>query len=140
ERSTRARYPRLARASGNLVRWVSIAEVGIFAAIAVLLPSPTPPSPRVFMGMCLGALVLALGAGGRGLAVAARQGAAEGEPLPKGYGPFLYRNPDDPRLIVPKLVGIGWTLNFARPAAWILLALLLLPAIVALIVAFSAGG
>jgi uncharacterized membrane protein len=140
ERTTRARYPRLSRAYGNLVRWVSIAVVGILAATAVLLPSPTPPSPWVFVGMCLGALVLALGAGGRGLAAAVRQMAAEGESLPKGYGPFLYRNPDDPRLIVPKLVGIGWTFNFARPAAWLLLALLLLPAIVAVIAAFAAGG
>jgi uncharacterized membrane protein len=38
---------------------------------------------------------------------------------------FLYVDPDDPRLIVRKRYGFGWTLNFGRPAAWIVLALLL---------------
>jgi uncharacterized membrane protein len=35
---------------------------------------------------------------------------------------------------------MGWTFNFARPAAWLLLALLLLPAIVGLVFAFIATG
>jgi uncharacterized membrane protein len=64
--------------------------------------------------------------------------AAAGEPLPKGYGPFFYRNPEDSRLIVPKLVGIGWTLNFAHRTAWLLLGLVLLPVLVVLVVAFLA--
>jgi len=140
ERTARARFPRLARAYGNLVRWVSVGVVVGLAATAVLLPSPRPLSPRAFLGMFLGAIVLALVAGGRGLSAAMRQMAAEGESLPKGYGPFLYCNPEDPRLMVPKLVGIGWTLNFARPTAWLLLALLLLPALVTLIVAFVVVG
>jgi uncharacterized membrane protein len=83
---------------------------------------------------------LGLVAGALGLAAAVREMAAQGESLPKGYGPFLYRNPEDPRLIVPKLAGMGWTFNFARPAAWLLLALLLLPAIVGLVFAFIATG
>jgi hypothetical protein len=140
ERTTRARFPRLARAYGNLVRWVSLAVVGGLAAMAVLLPSAEPSSPHVFLVMFLGAIVLALIAGGRGLVTATRKMAAEGESLPKGYGPLIYRNPEDPRLIVPKLVGIGWTFNFARPAAWLLLALLLLPAIVALVAVFVVAG
>jgi uncharacterized membrane protein len=28
---------------------------------------------------------------------------------------FIYYNPDDPRIFVPKRVGIGFTFNFARP-------------------------
>jgi uncharacterized membrane protein len=35
-------------------------------------------------------------------------------------------NPADPRLVVPKRWGIGWTFNFARPVAWVILGLLLL--------------
>jgi uncharacterized membrane protein len=42
--------------------------------------------------------------------------------------------------MVPKLVGAGWTLNFAHRTAWLVLALLLLPAIVAIIVVFIATG
>ncbi|PTL76376.1 DUF5808 domain-containing protein [Vitiosangium sp. GDMCC 1.1324] len=140
ERITRARrMPRLARAYGNFVRWVSIAVVASIAAVTVLLPSSTPPSPRLILGMILGSIVLALVAGGLGLASAVREMTAKGESLPKGYGPLLYRNPEDPRLLVPKLSGVGWTLNFAHRSAWLLLALLLLPVLVALIIAFAAA-
>jgi Family of unknown function (DUF5808)/Protein of unknown function (DUF1648) len=38
---------------------------------------------------------------------------------------LFYVNPGDPALMVPRRFGIGWTLNFARPAAWGLLVLLL---------------
>lgn len=47
----------------------------------------------------------------------------------------FYYNPDDPALWVGKRLGIGWTLNFAHPASWfILAAMLLLP-----IAAIAAG-
>lgn len=39
---------------------------------------------------------------------------------------MFYVNPEDPRLWVPKRFGIGWTLNFARPWAWIVIGLLTL--------------
>lgn len=37
-------------------------------------------------------------------------------------GGVIYYAPGDPRLLVPKRFGIGWTFNFARPMAWALLA------------------
>ena len=41
---------------------------------------------------------------------------------------IFYYNPSDPALFVPKRFGIGWDLNWARPAAWlIMLALVTLP-------------
>ncbi|MFM9279904.1 DUF1648 domain-containing protein [Paenibacillus jiagnxiensis] len=33
---------------------------------------------------------------------------------------IFYYNPDDPSLFVEKRMGFGWTLNHARPAAWLL--------------------
>ena len=33
----------------------------------------------------------------------------------------FYVNHDDPSVFLPKRFGIGWTINFARPAAWILM-------------------
>lgn len=36
------------------------------------------------------------------------------------WGGLVYYAPEDPALFVPKRVGIGQTLNFARPAAWVL--------------------
>jgi uncharacterized membrane protein len=38
----------------------------------------------------------------------------------------LYFNRDDPAVIVEKRFGLGYTLNFARPATWVILLLLLL--------------
>ena len=43
-----------------------------------------------------------------------------------GWRGLLYVNPDDPRLVVPKRWGIGWTFNFAKPIAWLILVALLL--------------
>lgn len=34
----------------------------------------------------------------------------------------LYADPDDHRLIVRQRIGFGWTLNFGRPLAWVILA------------------
>ncbi len=43
-------------------------------------------------------------------------------------GGLFYSNPEDPRLWVEKRIGLGWTLNYARPAAyWLTAAFLALP-------------
>jgi uncharacterized membrane protein len=49
---------------------------------------------------------------------------------------LLYMNPEDPRLVVPKTWGVGWTFNFAKPIAWVLLALLLLGPLAVVFVLF----
>lgn len=42
---------------------------------------------------------------------------------------LVYVNPNDPAVMVPQRVGVGWTLNLARPLSWLaLLALLAVPA------------
>jgi uncharacterized membrane protein len=35
---------------------------------------------------------------------------------------IFYYNPENPRLFVPKRTGIPFTLNFARPMAWVMTA------------------
>jgi uncharacterized membrane protein len=47
---------------------------------------------------------------------------------------LVYSNAADPRLIVPKRFGIGWTFNFAKPSAWLLLAVLLAGPVMAVVV------
>jgi uncharacterized membrane protein len=42
----------------------------------------------------------------------------------------FYFNPEDPSLFIPKRSGLGYTLNFANPLSWLVLALTLLPALV----------
>lgn len=39
---------------------------------------------------------------------------------------LFYVNPEDPSIWVPKLFGLGWTLNFAHDVSWLILLLLLL--------------
>jgi uncharacterized membrane protein len=41
----------------------------------------------------------------------------------------FYFNPEDPSLFVPKRSSLGYTLNFANPWSWLVLALTLLPAL-----------
>ncbi len=41
-------------------------------------------------------------------------------------GGYLYYNPYDPAVMVPKRIGWGWTLNFGQPAAWWYMVLTLL--------------
>jgi uncharacterized membrane protein len=46
----------------------------------------------------------------------------------------LYYNPENPKLFVPKLTGIPFTLNFARPMAWVMTAPIIAGAAIAAIV------
>ena len=43
----------------------------------------------------------------------------------EGWSGFVYSNPKDPRLWVPKLSGLGATLNFAHVRAWLILGAIL---------------
>ena len=45
---------------------------------------------------------------------------------------MFYCNADDPSIVVPKRFGVGWTINVARPAAW-----LAMGGLIALTVAFA---
>lgn len=55
-------------------------------------------------------------------------------------GGLIYRNPDDPKLFVPKRFGIGLTVNFAHPLAWALLAGLVAVLIASFVLTNLAGG
>jgi uncharacterized membrane protein len=41
-------------------------------------------------------------------------------------GGLFYVNPDDPAIFIEKRMGIGYTLNFGRPASWALIGLIIL--------------
>ncbi|MCY9663094.1 DUF5808 domain-containing protein [Paenibacillus chondroitinus] len=34
---------------------------------------------------------------------------------------IFYYNPDNKSIFVPKRLGLGWTINFARPISWIII-------------------
>ena len=47
---------------------------------------------------------------------------------------IFYYNPENPQLFVPKRTGIPFTLNFARPMAWLMTAPIIAGAAIAAIV------
>ncbi|MGI5245889.1 DUF5808 domain-containing protein [Dactylosporangium sp. CA-139066] len=49
----------------------------------------------------------------RGAPISARGGRED-----RGWYGFIYANPDDPNLFVPKRLGLGWTINFGHRRAW----------------------
>ena len=56
------------------------------------------------------------------------------------WGGLVYFAPEDSAIFVPKRIGIGQTVNFARPAAWIFLAaVILVPLAIALAASLSAA-
>ena len=93
------------------IRWL-IALTAVPAAFAPLW-GPTPVLAAA------GAMVVTIVVQ---IVRAPRMAPASGD----GWRGVLYVNPADPRLVVPKRSGLGWTFNFARPIAWVLLTALLL--------------
>ncbi|MDA8065863.1 MAG: DUF5808 domain-containing protein [Thermaerobacter sp.] len=106
--------------------WGMLPGAAAAAAGAALFPS--------LMGGA-GMTILAVRTGQGGSRLAAPAGSATGlvhrDDDRFWKGGVIYWNPHDAAVFVMKRFGVGWTLNFARPAAWLLLigvlALALLP-------------
>jgi uncharacterized membrane protein len=106
--------PKMAEAVRRLLgplRWL-LALMALPAAFAPLW-GPTPV--LVMAGVMVLVVVVQI-------ARAPRMAPASGD----GWRGLIYMNPDDPRLVVPKRLGLGWTFNFAKPGAWVILGFLLL--------------
>jgi uncharacterized membrane protein len=107
---------------------IEIAVSLVFVYMGIALPL-SPPAAGFRVGWL--ALVLIPGAVVVGM-VRLRKGVRAlkeaGHSGLEGYNGIIYKNPSDARLWVPKISGLGYTLNFAHPWAWpILLAFLVLP-------------
>ena len=92
----------------------------VSAALAALLAAS--------MFIVLGSIVLAVTTGQGGSRI--RVGEPAGEPAAGRVNRdddrhwklgVFYFNPDDPAIFLEKRFGVGWTVNWARPAAWALL-------------------
>jgi uncharacterized membrane protein len=74
-------------------------------------------------------VVVRIGQGGSRIRLAGASAGGDGRTVNRDddrlyrYGVFYY-NPDDPAVFVPKRFGVGWTLNVARPMAWLILGVL----------------
>jgi uncharacterized membrane protein len=122
--------PEAARAiavlTATFTRLIALALAIICAGLALVLPLWQPArSGRIVLSvLCiLGSAI----AGGlwhmwHGAQALQARGLLAGL---EGWNGIIYRNPQDPRLWVPKIAGWGSTLNFAHRQAWLLLLALL---------------
>jgi uncharacterized membrane protein len=85
-------------------------------------------------------LVLArLGQGGSRLASAQKSSTASGPPVGDRIADcywklgVFYFNPDDSAIFVEKRFGLGYSMNFARPTTWGIMALLFITSLVAIL-------
>ncbi len=110
----------------TLLRMTGAGLTFAFAALSLLLPLATPPDPWPVMALVLlivfGTIALGLGHMVRAMR---RLGPARSGSALEGWNGVVYRDPDDPRVWVPRPLSMGYTLNFARREAWLVLGLLL---------------
>jgi uncharacterized membrane protein len=128
----------VAALTADLVLLLEIAIAIVFVYIGAVLPLSRPVSPvrlvEFMLVVITGAIVFGIVRLWRGVRDLKRAGHKGLE----GYNGIIYKNADDPRLWVPKMMGIGYTLNFAHPWAWpILIAILSIPVAVILIVTLA---
>jgi uncharacterized membrane protein len=119
----------------DLVRLLEIALAVVFAVMGVALPLTQPVRPIWLVlftfAVIGGAIVFGMVRLSRGVRELKQAGHAGLE----GYNGIIYKNPADPRLWVPKISGLGYTLNFAHQWAWpIMIAFLAIPFAVVVVV------
>lgn len=134
--------------------------IGImFAGVSLLALKPGPPPmaaavalPLVFVAIVIAVMVRQGQGGSRRAQTAGAAGAvAGGQPAAAGAAGarpvgdrtadrywkagLIYVNPGDPALFIEKRFGIGYTINFGRPASWVILGvILLLPLIIGFVI------
>jgi uncharacterized membrane protein len=125
----------IARLTSDFVRLIEIAISIVFVYVGVALPL-SPPSRGFRLGwfvlaVIIGAIVIGMVRLRKGVRDLKQAGHAGLE----GYNGIIYKNRDDARLWVPKISGLGYTLNFAHPWAWpILIAIVAIPLLVVIVV------
>jgi uncharacterized membrane protein len=124
-------------ASARFLQWMTVAMAITLVGLQQMMLTPQThgalPSPRLMLLPVL-LILVAVAAGVVWIGwvqmgeVKAALAAPHGEDSRQYWkAGCLYYNRENPDLLVERPHGNGWTLNFARPAAWGLLALLLLP-------------
>jgi len=121
-----------------VLRAVGFALSLLFAALTLSLPLLRP---RSSLPIAIGFPLVIGVVGGLAMIWAARETRrlrASGMALPHGYHGVFYSNPRDTRLWVPKISGVGWTINFAHRFAWpVMIALLGVPLAIVLLVTLT---
>jgi uncharacterized membrane protein len=131
--------PAMRVATIDFVRIVTFGVTAMTALFAVVLPlGPRLPLPAL-LSLALAPVLVALAAGGVRLTAALRNVRARGGGAKlEGYHALYYANASDRRLWVPKVTGMGWTINFRHPLAWPMLALLVVVPIAVVVLSAAA--
>jgi uncharacterized membrane protein len=115
----------------DFLRLIQIALSLVFAYIGIALPLSPPESPLRLVWFVFAAVGIAIVVGMIRLWRGVLDLKKAGHEGLEGYNGIIYKNPNDPRLWVPKISGLGYTLNFAHPWAWpIMVAILAIPVLV----------
>lgn len=117
---------RIADLSSNMVRMVAIAISIILSSLALVMPLLRPRNPILIVLFAFSVMGVTLWTGFRGFMRGVRELKARGmiEGL-EGWNGIIYRNPNDKRLWVPKITGLGHTINFGHRWAWPLMILII---------------
>jgi uncharacterized membrane protein len=104
-----------------------VAAMFSLVALLPLTGSPGVTPILVLAGGVIVGVILLVRWQSRGLAAHAAAGhPGDGTPDDCWKLGLFYYNPDDAALFVEKRIGFGYTINFARPAAWVVMLLTLL--------------
>ena len=100
----------------------------LMSAVTLLAVLPSSPQghPWYIAGLILPVFAFLAFVGVRARKAFQANPAESSTPAQAWLGGILYYNPADQALMVPKRSGMGYTFNFARPAAWAILAGILL--------------
>jgi len=102
----------------TVARWIGFGVVTLTAALAAALPVLAPLTPTAVVIAALAVIALVVGGTVIWAMRRTRQLLAAGVVMPEGFNGVIYNNPRDPRLWVPKPVGVGRTINFGHRLAW----------------------
>ncbi len=130
-------HPRVREGMTHFIRGTTVGLALLFAFIAIDLPFGPELSIGERVAIPLLILVTSMGFGAVGAARHVTRALSDlrtsGQaPEAEGYHAFYYSNRSDARLWVPKLSGMGWTVNFAHPWAWPVMGLILAVAVLAI--------
>lgn len=130
----------IALGTAECVRWVSLGTSVVCAGLALALPLYQPVRAGVLVSSVLGVVFASIAVGIWRLwqSMRALQARGLGAGL-EGWHVLYYSNPQDARIWVPKIAGMGYTLNFAHRQAWAWLIVLLgVPLLAVAVVLFQA--
>lgn len=136
---TSAFPPEMLAVQAAVVRATGLAVSLLIAGLTVALPFLHPQSPAPIIVATLADIGLIVGIAMFWAAKRTRRLRDSGVSIPEGYQGVFYRNPRDSRLWVPKVAGIGWTINFAHRFAWpVMITLVATPLVMFLVLSLAA--